>query len=800
MTLHPSGKSGGTEANLRILLGQAIPGKKPVDADAGPLQSQRIGHKARVSDPGPGHINRSHTCQRCKPEGRGTLPAASIALVLLVASMLSPPAVARDEVELLVNRSIVSFSTTDTGLIHAQRFTTGSQDKLAKLIDVFMPTESSNTTGAITLNADNSGVPGAVIATLSGFKVDGVLADWRSTDSFDWLFPTGGTLLTADTSYFLIFNANDNGFSYGERVGAFQFYPRPDLDRQDFGWSVDTQALVKEAKGDAWSTTEKASYNIGAFRIMGFGPDEDPDNPDLSTDTSDNWHGFSDEDTSGRPATPGRPKVTAGSTTSLNVDWSAPSDGGSPLTGYNIAYQEGSGSWMTWNHSGTETETVITGLSPGTSYGVRIQAVNNNGASGWSGAGRGRTDIRPNNPPEPADDTATTDEDTSVEIDVLANDPADLDEGEYGDMLKVVRVSNPPHGRAWITIDPDDADRQMVGYAPDPDFNGEDAFEYTVDDGSGTGTARASATVTVTINSLPDPPHAGHDRVETDVDTPVVIEVLANDRDADGDPLDVTSVTDPAHGTAVLNVDDTVTYTPDPEYEGMDAFTYVLEADDGDPDTPDTATGNVTVRIRPPFVERVNRAHSRILPEVTRTVTDMSQDAISVRLEAAGTGGPGASASLSLGGASDLAGALLAQAPGMQAGTFDVGRFLDDSSFSLGFGDAGRGYTLWGGGDYRALSNSEVVDSTGFLYWSGEVLSAHLGGDTRVRPDLLAGLMISTSQADFDYVEDADGTEGSGRYRLDLWSFNPYARWTMSSGGGAVGHAGYGQRGYPDRR
>ncbi len=72
------------------------------------------------------------------------------------------------------------------------------------------------------------------------------------------------------------------------------------------------------------------------------------------------------------------------------------------------------------------------------------------------------------------------------------------------------------------------------------------------------------------------PPVANDDSVSTDADTPVVIDVLANDTDPDGDPIDVLDHTQPAHGTAVLNPDNTITYTPDPGYSGPDSFDYVI--------------------------------------------------------------------------------------------------------------------------------------------------------------------------------------------------------------------------------
>ncbi|MBD2848141.1 S-layer homology domain-containing protein [Paenibacillus sp. IB182496] len=68
--------------------------------------------------------------------------------------------------------------------------------------------------------------------------------------------------------------------------------------------------------------------------------------------------------------------------------------------------------------------------------------------------------------------------------------------------------------------------------------------------------------------------------------------VLANDTDADGDPLTATKVSDPSHGTLTLNSDGSFTYTPEAGYHGSDSFTY--KASDGQSDS-NTATVSIHV-------------------------------------------------------------------------------------------------------------------------------------------------------------------------------------------------------------
>jgi VCBS repeat-containing protein len=50
--------------------------------------------------------------------------------------------------------------------------------------------------------------------------------------------------------------------------------------------------------------------------------------------------------------------------------------------------------------------------------------------------------------------------------------------------------------------------------------------------------------------------------------------VLGNDSDGDGDPFTALLVTGPEHGTLALNPDGSLTYTPAPDYNGPDSFTY----------------------------------------------------------------------------------------------------------------------------------------------------------------------------------------------------------------------------------
>jgi len=95
-------------------------------------------------------------------------------------------------------------------------------------------------------------------------------------------------------------------------------------------------------------------------------------------------------------------------------------------------------------------------------------------------------------------------------------------------------------------------------------------------------------------------PVADADVVETDEGTPVIVPVLANDFDPDGDTLALASVTQGASGSVIANADGTVSYTPAAGFSGSDAFSYTIGDGRGG-----TATGQVQVTVRPGVTTRV---------------------------------------------------------------------------------------------------------------------------------------------------------------------------------------------------
>ena len=90
-------------------------------------------------------------------------------------------------------------------------------------------------------------------------------------------------------------------------------------------------------------------------------------------------------------------------------------------------------------------------------------------------------------------------------------------------------------------------------------------------------------------------PTAVDDSYSTEKNTALTVSapgVLNNDTDADSDPLSAEKLTDPVHGTVVVNTNGSFTYTPAADYHGEDSFTY--QASDG---SASSAAATVTITV-----------------------------------------------------------------------------------------------------------------------------------------------------------------------------------------------------------
>ena len=178
--------------------------------------------------------------------------------------------------------------------------------------------------------------------------------------------------------------------------------------------------------------------------------------------------------------------------------------------------------------------------------------------------------------------------------------------------------------------------------------------------------------------------------------------------------------------------------------------------------------------------EGFDQLNRTILPELARAIADQQISAIAARTRDAQLANGGAR--LSLAGQSTVAGFTATQMKSLVDGKHDFKKMLAGSDFVMplsgdggGGGNGGlSGAAFWGGGDYRSLGGE-----SGALDWDGDLFTFHLGFDARIRPGMLAGVLLSHSNADIDY---SGGVGGSGDYEMTHSGVNPYIGWSALGG------------------
>lgn len=181
--------------------------------------------------------------------------------------------------------------------------------------------------------------------------------------------------------------------------------------------------------------------------------------------------------------------------------------------------------------------------------------------------------------PVAAPDRAAILEDTTGDIDVLAND-----RDPSGHPLAVAGLSKPGLGRVTQTAP------GILRYEANPDANGTDSFSYILSNGQG---GLSMGSVTVEIAPVPDSPRAGPDHVVIDEDTRAEIDVLANDSDPDDEPLRLLEFVQPENGSVSSPGAGVLVYQPKEHYFGTDQFTYLVS------DGTSSTEGTVEIIVKP---------------------------------------------------------------------------------------------------------------------------------------------------------------------------------------------------------
>ncbi len=158
-------------------------------------------------------------------------------------------------------------------------------------------------------------------------------------------------------------------------------------------------------------------------------------------------------------------------------------------------------------------------------------------------------------PPE----TATTTERTPITINPLPNVQGDI--GNIA-LIGMQRRAGMAQGNADGTIT----------YTPPPNFTGTDVITYTVTDEQGN---TVTGVITLTVDAANRAPLASADFTTTPEDTPITVDVLANDVDREGNGLTLVAALQPNVGTATLDAGK-ITYTPPPNFFGVATFGYIV--------------------------------------------------------------------------------------------------------------------------------------------------------------------------------------------------------------------------------
>ncbi|HEY3924112.1 MAG TPA: Ig-like domain-containing protein [Acidothermaceae bacterium] len=379
----------------------------------------------------------------------------------------------------------------------------------------------------------------------------------------------------------------------------------------------------------------------------------------------------------------------------------------------------------------------------------------------------------PNQLPIANADSGSTTPGQPVTVNVLGND-TDPNIPASGQVLSVSAITQPAGGKGTVTTN-----GTTVTFTPSGTFKlGSTSFTYTVSDGDG-GTAVGN--VTVTVPNVP--PTAVNDTATTPYLAPTTVDVLANDTDANGDALTVTTVTGEAHGTAVITgsgVNTKILYTPASGWSGADTMTYTVS----DGTTTSTAVLTVTTADAPPSANNFSTSVAGGIPttvDVVAHASDPNSDTLTVT-----AAGPATHGTVSIG-----AGGVVYTPNAAYAGTDTFSYTVDD-----GHGGTATATVTVTVGNQAPVANADSAIATGL---AGSPITVDvLANDTDANSDpltlisvsvpahgtaaLVAGKVVYTPSATyagpdtFTYsISDGNGGTATGTVSVDVQNRRPIA-------------------------
>jgi large repetitive protein len=169
-----------------------------------------------------------------------------------------------------------------------------------------------------------------------------------------------------------------------------------------------------------------------------------------------------------------------------------------------------------------------------------------------------------NDAPVAQNDVITTNEDAPTLGSVASND-SDLD--NTASELSYTQIGTTPNTEGSFNLNPNGT----YTFTPALNFNGSTVVTYKVCDPSG---ICDTATLTITVNPINDAPVVTNTTVNTSEDVVTTGVVTATDVDNNLNPNGFATTDLPLHGTITMNPNGSYTYTPNPNFNGVDSVHY----------------------------------------------------------------------------------------------------------------------------------------------------------------------------------------------------------------------------------
>ena len=282
------------------------------------------------------------------------------------------------------------------------------------------------------------------------------------------IFIRAGSLTLADNSFTDNAASGGTGANNGQGKGGALFVLSPATVSECATFSANS---ATDAAGSGTDTNDTYGGSVSDCPTVTINRASGQADP--TTDSTIHFTAVFDEPVTGFDDSDVDLSGTAGATTAA-VTEQAPNDG----TTYDVAV------------SGMTTSgTVIVSIPANAA-----QDAAQNGNSASTSTDNTVTFDAPNSPPEAKDDDGTTNEDTPVSVNVLSS----VTDTDTGDDLDIASFGQGHNGSVTCNTETGECT-----YTPDDDFNGEDSFSYTANDGTADSN---EATFTITVNPVNDAP------------------------------------------------------------------------------------------------------------------------------------------------------------------------------------------------------------------------------------------------------------------------------------------------------